>query len=1135
MAKFLFLDLVNQYIDDEKKRNKDMRSKSAIYKWIIDDVRDELISINEQYREIDNDDTDAKKVFRDTIIAQFETAHFRKFLKNKSDTKTTHYQNLLYSCFISSETIEDFLEAKRDSNSGTLDFFKAFCQYQEREYGKKTSMPIPIREYPSIPDDIKTETFLIPGATIIDKAFIEKVKSGKTFTMPEFYGAKQNNYCQWYGIIHDYDVERKGYQKLKETLLDSFIEEKDGKVSAIVHGSGGSGKSTVLRRIAVDFHQESFAVIWLERSRVEEFVKSGLLIIKNEIEKNYNRKFLIIIEDWYRMFDDEDKLKLGTKILEITYEMNNVRIVIGDRELKNEYKKYRNNNVELLLSSEDNKEIFEGIIEKYPNWEEASERLFTKEKNHQSSLFLLLFILARIDNKNAIDLSEPQQVFQNIIESDLKYIEEQYEGLAKALYYWANISYRYQNSTITYHSFLKLADHYQKTKKISETFSNHDFEASTHSILSKLKLYIHVSSNDDTIKFHHDLLKIGLKQIILQNGEKYDNEVVVHHVLKVIIKKGDEESTSLLVDSILSYFRWKNENYKKKYLNIFDKLFSKKNVHDAYQKCFFKLNFHEGEYMRFAVKLWEEKFFPAFFWSKFLRTSRERFHQSNDKKLEFFIRHFLRYEDRHLYHQDILIESIRNTKNKIVQQKFIHQLLKSPEWRSFDESLICLSVVYSDQGKTKEDFITQILKAPWNDSIHQNIILTALKENQDIDLEKNYVETFFSNNQWIKKDSSLICKCLTLLQNKNIVENIVKYVVENRLWEKNLDKETIICLIKISGSKYLIYHLLLNEYTVNAHIIHYILDTVLKKEDKEYFYIEVLAREDSGYDRLNLIALNNVRDKKVKKKYIDSYFKSHVWEENQVKTLEILKITEDTDFITLCCNDILKSEKTEYNANLICYLLEHSKSESLGRHFLLKYKQESWSVIASALAIFENKDKLPAVVHQIIEEFIVNYNVFDYDIFKNVLDQNSLRVKYKQIMKYDFAANTIWKQELEKIYSNPMMFEINQQWRYFISEILYNHRKYTQTVKATCSYILDNWEKFVGELFYSISNPLRFLDKKQSLLMIALGHPDLKEKANIAALKINFSNNFKNNKYDDCFIVVIKNIVFKGIYPEWEV
>ena len=65
MKKLSLLTLVNQYIDDEKKRNKTMRSMSAIYQWIEGDVDDELTAINDEYNLIvEKNDNENFRLFR---------------------------------------------------------------------------------------------------------------------------------------------------------------------------------------------------------------------------------------------------------------------------------------------------------------------------------------------------------------------------------------------------------------------------------------------------------------------------------------------------------------------------------------------------------------------------------------------------------------------------------------------------------------------------------------------------------------------------------------------------------------------------------------------------------------------------------------------------------------------------------------------------------------------------------------------------------------------------------------------------------------------------------------------------------------------------------------------------------------
>ena len=271
MKKLSLLTLVNQYIDDEKKRNKTMRSMSAIYQWIEGDVDDELTAINDEYNLIvEKNDKQARIIFEDSIKAQFKTNYFQDFLLNKSKTTEPHYKKLKNKCSISNDAIKGFFKPESGSNPKTLDFFTAFCKNQQRQYGEKGLISISHSIDPVSSKDIETETLQILGATIINSEFIERIYKGKTFTMPEFYSAKQTDFCQWYGIIHKFDVVRNGYDTLKNVIIDSFIEEKHEKVTAIICGSGGSGKSTALRRTAFDLHKEPIHIVWVEDGGIEE-------------------------------------------------------------------------------------------------------------------------------------------------------------------------------------------------------------------------------------------------------------------------------------------------------------------------------------------------------------------------------------------------------------------------------------------------------------------------------------------------------------------------------------------------------------------------------------------------------------------------------------------------------------------------------------------------------------------------------------------------------------------------------------------------------------------------------------------------------------------------------------------------
>lgn len=818
MRKLSLLILVNRYIDDEKKRNDKMRSKSTIYEWINEDVKDELIEINAEYREINN--KNAKKNFRDKIIGQFETKYFKSFLKNKSETPD-YYDKLLDDCIIHIDTIQDFLDPENDSNQNpkTLDFFRAFCKRQEREHGEELQATISTKDS-LLTNAIKTETLEISGATIINEEFINSVKLGKEFMMPEFYGAKQNNKCQWYGIINDFDVFRNGYEELKEVVIDSFLEEKDGKVTAIVHGTGGSGKSTVLRRLAIDFHAESFDVIWLEKGKVEEFVEKGLIGIKNEIEKNENRKFLIVIEDWYRMFDDEQKVKLGNKILEETFTMNNTRLVIADRDNNKQYRNYRNNKFELHLSSQDNKEIIEKITEKYPNWKIVSEKLFEKEKFNQSSLFLLLFIIARINQndfqiKNS-ELAEPEQIFQNIIESDLNFIAKEYIGIAKALYYMG-CAYSKYKVTFSYEVFIRIANYYNENKEISPIFSNWKINTPVN---NRLKQYFSTHQGIDEgktynyIRFNHDILvDEGLSKLHIRDWNWFDDKVK-YELLQVITKNDNHISASTYLYSIFIDEEHLFEDEEQK-LNLIENQINKENQHYSYLFLLNKLNKNEQNYL--AKILIRKKFYAHDFWNDYFFSdipdnsifnvlTIENIKELNRGAVYEFLYNYV-YERTHRNKGELPIEVL---KHKIPVRKFAEDILKYNDWKNLDYRIIELSLSICNETIIAKKFSNNVLNDDDWLNIDDDIIADSiiLAENNH---KENFIKKVLTYPNWRGLPKKIVLKCLQETKNQELIIQFSNTMLIDIDIDIEGDNQDILAeTVKLSLNKELAFYIISN-------------------------------------------------------------------------------------------------------------------------------------------------------------------------------------------------------------------------------------------------------------------------------------------------------------------------------------
>ncbi|MBK6915418.1 MAG: hypothetical protein IPH11_17775 [Ignavibacteriales bacterium] len=378
----------------------------------------------------------------------------------------------------------------------------------------------------------KIENIHIEGAEVINSTFIRRIKNGKQFTKPDFYTAKQDENCQWYGVINNYDVVRNDYGKVKTIASSCFDKPRTYKVVAVVHGFGGCGKSTLLRRLAVELCNESFKFIWVKDRGFENFTDNGLIQIQEDRFRNY----LVIIEDWYRLTDNlKEKAK---EFLLKTQAINNIRVIIGDRETSG--KEYINNLPDPLnvfhLQSTENEKIIAEIMELHTEWKDAKEKVTKKQEYYNTSLFLLLFVIARVSNEKfdpmEIDFSEPGLAFKSIVKSDLKKINAVYPGMAKALHNWACI-YTNHKIFIDFDTFLKIADTYNENDKVSNAFTSWNARST---ILERVKSYINKGRNTslrnkklqqiDFVQFNHDkLAEEGLAGVILDGWLEFYNPV----------------------------------------------------------------------------------------------------------------------------------------------------------------------------------------------------------------------------------------------------------------------------------------------------------------------------------------------------------------------------------------------------------------------------------------------------------------------------------------------------------------------------------------------------------------------------------------------------------------------------------
>ena len=645
-------------------------------------------------------------------------------------------------------TLHNFLSRPKGKNETTYDFFSVFLGYsgwldfrsrylnQKGANSSKEQSVITPKEL----TDSETEISIV-GTTTINENFVNRIKSGQTYTKEEFYTAKQNDDCQWFGIASDYDVVRLKYDRIKQVIEESIYEDRTYKVAAIIHGDGGCGKSTILRRLAIDFHQKDFQVIWLNDTFFDDFVLTGL----HQIERNPSVKFLLIIEDWYRTVSHSSYIHRFLDVAK-SNRLRNIRIVVGDRVIDgNLYKKQVLRGSTFLLDSSENEYLLTEIIKKHNDWSSFYKRpLAIHESFRSSSLFVLLFIIASAyDQKiKSIDLREPEKAFQNIINSDFKRLAKRHLGLAKALYDTALIYSTYR-ATISYNAFLLLADNFFPDRA-SIRYQNLNLNCEELRLLRK---YIHLSmptkgNAHHLVKFNHDLLVIpGLINV---EYDKWDglNDMTKYELLELFTTIGDRYTSSVFLSKMLEnepHF-FANENEKLAYIN---RLIERGNWHQGYLMNFIRLDLDRELFVEYANKIFDEGIYSNFFWLHYLKQ------RPIDLTLKTKLIELLFKNQKVNNRVPILLHFQKDQRIKQLAKTIIQKASVNSEINDLFVGA-CLDICYDPE--VKRSFCIKLLQTEdVLEIVHPEIILLALKILKKHNTLKDFCETVFNENVDIDK------------------------------------------------------------------------------------------------------------------------------------------------------------------------------------------------------------------------------------------------------------------------------------------------------------------------------------------------------------------------------------------------
>ncbi len=1098
----------------------------------------------------------------------------------------------------------------------------------------------------------KIKNIQIEGTETINSTFVKKINEHKEFTEADFYTAKQDDDCQWYGVLKDFDIIRNDYPKIKTVAKNCFENKAFKKVAAVIYGNGGCGKSTLLRRLAIELHKEPFFIIWVKDRQFDDFVKKGLDQIKNDKSRNY----LVIIEDWYRLSANENT----NLFLANTETITNIRIIIGDREIAGkEYishlYKFEN---QFPLFPEENEKIINDILNKFEDWKPVADNVLKNNVVKSTPLFLLLFVIARINvekfGAHEIDFTNPTSAFRDIIKSDLKKINNKFPGLAKALHIWACFYSNYKIH-IDFSSFLKIADYYNNNSLITENFLN---EEAVFPEKHLLKNYINISvdntlkvtylKNVDLVKFNHDkFAEDGLAYITLEGWDlfydpilkKYSNDRIIKELSKVIIEECEPVFSSVFTGTLLTFFKKSFSAYEKQ--GFINKLFSKGILNQGYLNHLADddIGFSITEIKDYLYELFEKKIYPNITWSAYFKRA------DNKARYDAAIK-LLTKPDLTLLQNQILHIAFNQEGYDKESRKEIHRL-------KFD--------IVSTVLDCQEIFtIQQIVKTAFNyegydEKSRQKLLkrkydaAIRILSSKDITLLQQVAHTAFNQGYYDKQSKIKLEKvkydaALNILTNHDIT-SLQNQMVTAAFKRKGYDEESIYNIekakheaaIKILNYEDIIWlqHQTADEafsqrgydqqsrkdiekakYNAAIKIFTSRDESILQKEiltaaykqkgynaasnkkiEKEKYKvaIEILKAKDitlfknqivtasfkqEGYGIKSRQAIEEAKFKVANTilsanditKYQNLYqlvvtvFKYEGYDEasrkeiEEIKPISALKILNNPDVTVIHYQIVVAAFKYKSCGKKLRIEIEKAKCEAaikiLSNHDKIPHiqvliaclKQEGYDdasinelnsvkdkvainilrdnnyytkrnrlLILAALSYFSSSD--------VPSDLVVNQINKIINTFKRNPGIQINRAYYFGLLKIPFHKNVLWKSQCRYIITNWQSCS-----RLGITCVIYSHSEKKDVIRNLCKMILKSWK---SEIFIEISQIIG-RSQRGDHIKLALGHPDLKKEAIIAANEMLTEENLKPNTLPDTLLeVVLKIVKEEPEFPDW--
>ncbi|MFT5691583.1 MAG: hypothetical protein ACI92E_000912 [Oceanicoccus sp.] len=378
------------------------------------------------------------------------------------------------------------------------------------------------------------EDCISSGVQLLDPDFLDGLASKQADAF-QFFTGKVTGDWQWLGVYHGLAAERTCRPEI-DRILETLFEKPflDTRIAALVYGEGGSGKSVLLRQIAIDHARHGVTSWWVEN--LEAFINHDA----KSISLNSHLRHLVFVEDWYRNMKDTS----GAKFFNWLTKQHNVLVIIGDRSFQSSiYGDYCYHGTEYQLLPSENRAILEHIATASVDYSSILEELGALHSlvDH-ASLFMILFVAATllIDREEHVDIDLNDGVitaFQKIIGKNILALEKdvKYRGLGKSLNLLANI---YASDTPAYtlfeeDFFLKTAVYFGNNEELPKRMEMENYPPEVTALVYKKTRVSKSMEISHFIAFNHDVLaEKGVVQAHSHNRElatllKLDNYYLV--------------------------------------------------------------------------------------------------------------------------------------------------------------------------------------------------------------------------------------------------------------------------------------------------------------------------------------------------------------------------------------------------------------------------------------------------------------------------------------------------------------------------------------------------------------------------------------------------------------------------------